>query len=130
MRRTPKKVYLVLWTRPSGGYGRKWYVRRHAIGPWIEKLARKSCTDVHVLAGDLSDVSADFVPRYYDDKAVEKRLRWVGGSELRQILLTDDPTVVEWLMTHRRTERAMRGVEPLVNGVLRFAVTKTGRRPR
>jgi hypothetical protein len=129
MRRAPKKAYLVMWNKPNGDHGHKWYVRPHAIGPWIQRLARKCCTDVRVLQGDLVDVSADFVPAHYDDAAVEARLRWVGVSELRKTLLTDDPTIVEWLMTHRHAERVIVGVEPLVNRVLtRFGTKKDGRR--
>jgi hypothetical protein len=131
MRRVPRKAYLIMWNKPGGGHGHKWYVRTHAIGPWIQKLARKSCTDVRVLQGDLVDVSADFVPAHYDDAAVEARLRWVGASDLRKGLLTDDPTIVEWLMTHRRAERVMLGVEPLVNRVLaRVAAKRRSPPPR
>lgn len=130
MRRVPKKAYLVMWTRPTGRYGRKWYLRPHAIGPWIEKLARKSCTDVRVLEGDLRDVSSDFVPSYYDDDAVEKRLRWAGDSALRRRLLSDDPQIADWLMTHRTAERVLGTVESLTSGALRLRMTRTVRRRR
>lgn len=130
MRRVPKTAYLVMWNKPNGGHSHKWYVRPHAIGPWIQKLARRSCTDVRVLQGDLTDVSADFLPAHYDDAAVEARLRWVGTSQLRKTLLTEDPAIIEWLMTHQRAERIVIGVEPLVNRALTRFRAKTTSPPR
>lgn len=125
MRRAPKKAYLVYWRRPGGrNRKKKCYVQRYRVGPWIEKLADQYCTDVHVLEGELIDVTPEFLPQHYEaivEARAARRAEWAEGSDFRKALVVDEARAADWLIDHRRVDRVVRVVvDPVATRVLRL----------
>jgi hypothetical protein len=128
MRRTPKTGYLLLWRKANGKTDKHWYVQRSAVGKRIKKLSSQSCRDVHVVAGELKDVSDEFLADHYDAAAVDRREIWAKKREFRIMLLMDNPGVANWLMRQKHADGVLTSIEPPINRWLRFTKRRPGRR--
>jgi hypothetical protein len=131
MPRGRKTIYVVQWTKPTGTADKRYLFQRPAVERQIERLSSLSCTDVRVFAGQLTDVSNEFVPAHYDAAAVERRREWARGNRWRTQLLATNPQRVEWLMAHPRADRMMGIVGPtgdVLKALAPFPVRRRRRR--
>lgn len=125
-----KAIYVVEWTKPTGTGNKRYLYQRPAVERQIQRLSSLSCTDVRVFAGQLIDVSTEFVPAHYDAAAVERLRDWARGNRWRTQLLATNPQRVESLMAHPRADRMMGIVGTTGDGLKAVAPFPVRRRRR